>query len=94
MAIDVTNDHIGIVIVQGIWVIKLELSSWWFVDRSYGDTANVDGEDLNVVVLGNLTRFNKIAIQGSPHMAVDKKANSLSRVYSYYPKCNLPLFYV
>ena len=53
MAIEVTNDHIGIVIVQGIWVIKLELSSWWFVDRSYGDTANVDGEDLNVVVLGN-----------------------------------------
>ena len=32
---------------------KLELSSWWFVDRSYGDTANVDGEYLNVVVLGN-----------------------------------------
>ena len=26
--------------------------------------------------------FNKIAIQGSPQMAVDKKANSLSRVYS------------
>ena len=29
-----------------------------------------------------LTRFNKIAIQGSPQMAVDNKANSLSRVYS------------
>ena len=53
MAIEVANDHIGIVIVQGIWVIKLELSSWWFVDRSYGDTANVDGEYLNVVVLGH-----------------------------------------
>ena len=44
--------------------------------------------------VGTLTRFNKIAIQGSPQMAVDKKDNSLSRVYSYYPKCNLPLFYV
>ena len=54
MAIEVTNDHTGIVIlVQGIWVIKLELSSWWVVDRSYSDTANVDGEDLNVVVLGH-----------------------------------------
>ena len=42
----------------------------------------------------DLTRVNKIAIQGSHQMAVDKKANSLSRVYSYYPKCNLPLFYV
>ena len=38
--------------------------------------------------------FNKIAIQGAPQMAVDKEAISLSRVYSYYPKCNLPLFYV
>ena len=41
-----------------------------------------------------LTRFNKIAIQGAPQMAVDKEAISLSRVYSYYYKCNLPLFYV
>ena len=30
-------------------------------------------------------RFNKIAIQGVPQMAVDKEAISLSRVYSYYP---------
>ena len=42
----------------------------------------------------NLTRFNKIAIQGAPQMAVDKEAISLYRVYSYYSKCNLPLFYV
>ena len=41
-----------------------------------------------------LTRFYKIAIQGAPQMAVDKEAISLSRVYSYYSKCNLPLFYV
>ena len=38
--------------------------------------------------------FNKIAIQGAPQIAVDKEATSLSRVYSYYSKCNLPLFYV
>ena len=42
-----------------------------------------------------LTRFNKIAIQGTPQMAVDKEAIiCLSRVYSYYFKCNFPLFYV
>ena len=54
MAVEVANDHVGSVIVQGIWVIKLELSSWFFfLDRSDGDTADVDGEYLNVVVLGN-----------------------------------------
>ena len=44
----------------------------------------------------DLTRFNKIATQGAPQMAVDKEANSLSRVYSYYSKFNLHLclFYV
>ena len=41
-----------------------------------------------------LTRFNKIATQGAPQMAVDKEANSLSRVYSYYSKFTLRLFYV
>ena len=45
-------------------------------------------------VFMDLTRFNKIAIQGTPQMAVDKEAICLSRVYSYYPKCNFPLFYV
>ena len=40
-------------------------------------------------------RFNKIAIKGTPQMAVDKEALiCLSRVYSYYFKCNFPLFYV
>ena len=47
-----------------------------------------------VVVDGDLTRFNKIATQGAPQMAVDKEANSLSRVYSYYSKFNLRLFYM
>ena len=46
------------------------------------------------VTVGHLTRFNKIATQGAPQMAVDKEANSLSRVYSYYSKFNLCLFYV
>ena len=41
-----------------------------------------------------LTRFNKIAIQGTPQTAVDKEAICLSRVYSNSFKCNLPLFYV
>ena len=40
------------------------------------------------------TRFNKIATQAAPQMAVDKEATSLSRVYSYYSKFNLRLFYV
>ena len=48
----------------------------------------------NFVGMFLLTRFNKIAIQGTPQMAVDKEAICLSRVYSYYPKCNFPLFYV
>ena len=41
------------------------------------------------------TRFNKIASQGTPQMAADKKAISLSRVLSspcYSNNCNLPLF--
>ena len=47
------------------------------------------------VICLDLTRFNKIAIQGTPQMAVDKDALiCLSRVYSYYFKCNFPLFYV
>ena len=50
--------------------------------------------DFFVSVSADLTRFNKIATQGAPQMAVDKEANSLSRVYSYYSKFNLRLFYV
>ena len=44
-----------------------------------------------MVIIGNdyVTRFNKIATQGAPQMAVDKEANSLSRVYCYYYKFNL-----
>ena len=52
-------------------------------------------ESLNVDRgITDLTRFNEIATQGAPQMAVDKEANSLSRVYSYYSKFNLCLFYV
>ena len=32
----------------------------------------------------DLTRFNKIAIQGTPQMAADNEAISLSRVHSDY----------
>ena len=49
------------------------------------------------ILVYNLTRFNKIAIQGTPQMAVDKEAIRLSRVYSYdskytctYSMCNPP----
>ena len=48
-----------------------------------------------ILILIFITRFNKIAIQLTPQMAVDKEAISLiSSVYSYYSKCNLPLLYV
>ena len=50
--------------------------------------------DVIPFIYQDLTRFNKIATQGAPQMAVDKEANSLSRVYSYYSKFNLCLFYV
>ena len=55
-------------------------------------------EEAQKLIIGkhevDLTRFNKIDTQGAPQMAVDKEANSLSRVYSYYSKFNLRLFYV
>ena len=38
-----------------------------------------------IIELGQYrSRFNKIAIQGAPHMAVDKEAISLSRIYSLF----------
>ena len=37
-----------------------------------------------------LTRFNKIAIQGTPHMVADKEASRLWKVHSCYSTCNLP----
>ena len=46
-----------------------------------------DFEGFVTLSLHCLTRFNKIAIQGTPQMAVDKEAISLSRVYSYDFKC-------
>ena len=67
---------------------------------SYGITSNTHNWITSFLsnrkqrVSVNLTRFNKIATQGAPQMAVDEEANSLSRVYSYYSKFNLRLFYV
>ena len=43
-----------------------------------------DHSPCDITTYPSLTRFNKIATQGAPQMAVDKEANSLSRVYSYY----------
>ena len=61
----------------------------------YGTHVSVNGSCIyGTHVSEDLTRFNKIATQGAPQMAVDKEANSLSRVYSYYSKFNLRLFYV
>ena len=54
-------------------------------------TANVGEMSLKVQ---ESSFFNKIVIQGTLQMAVDKEGIFLSRVYSYYFKCNLPLFYV
>ena len=68
----------------------------WRVYKHTGKDKDYDAykEALNAAKNEVLTRFNKIAIQGTPQMAVDKEAICLSRVYSYYPKCNFPLFYV
>ena len=63
---------------------------WW---TKRGVLPSSEGIVIHLFV-ANLTRFNKIATQGAPQMAVDKDANSLSRVYSYYSKFNLCLFYV
>ena len=54
----------------------------------------MDKGEIPFAIFIDLTRFNKIAIQGAPQMAVDKEAISLSRVHSHYSKCNLPLCYV
>ena len=50
-----------------------------------------------IIQYNDLTRFNKISIQGTHQMAVDKEAIRLSRVYSYdskytcpYSMCNPP----
>ena len=42
-------------------------------------------------IIDGLTIFSKIAIQGTPQMAADKEAITLSRVYSYHSNCNLLL---
>ena len=61
-------------------------------------TSASDEKHTIIIYMSPAFNFNKIqdkiAIQGTPQMAVDKEAICLSRVYSYYPKCNFPLFYV
>ena len=73
----------------GLYVFILHLRN--MMDVGLGDNHPLTGSH---AVCNDLTRFNKIATQGAPQMAVDKEANSLSRVYSYYSKFNLRLFYV
>ncbi len=66
------------------WIVHFVVKAWNLAQMyTIPNQVNLD-----------LTRFNKIATQGAPQMAVDKEANSLSRVYSYYSKFNLRLFYV
>ena len=68
---------------------------WACDDRRGGLGLNrKKGDGKGKEIKQDLTRLNKIATQGAPQMAVDKEANSLSRVYSYYSKFNLCLFYV
>ena len=52
-------------------------------------TNNADKEGTTAIV----DKY-RMLLEGTPQMAVDKEAICLSRVYSYYPKCNFPLFYV
>ena len=58
----------------------------WYTDN-FPDTSVPCGKKTQKTSIADLTRFNKIAIQGTPQMAVDKEALiCLSRVYSYYFK--------
>ncbi len=75
------------------WLYAVTLFSW-FVHTSVAHWCTMLGRGSRRNSNQLLTRFNKIATQGAPQMAVDKEANSLSRVYSYYSKFNLRLFYV
>ena len=51
---------------------------------SHGGMADIIIRHFTGLETAHLTRFNKISTQGAPQMAVDKEANSLLRVYSYY----------
>ena len=69
--------------------------------NSDASSYNVRCIDLESAVISTITdvsvnhylrRFNTIVIQGTPQMAADKEAISLSRVHSCYPNCNLSIF--
>ena len=71
--------HIGI--QDGRHIIRHAV----FHDRQMSLTLSVVTEKVVISPFcSDLTRFNKISTQATPHMAVDKEAISLSRVYSYY----------
>ena len=68
-------------------VVSIELDKlciWFQVNKL---SLNTSKTNFMVFTNRSLTRFNKIAIQGTPQMAIDKEAISLSRVYSYDFKC-------
>ena len=57
------------------------------VDFHTRTRARPDGHIASSIIVRCLARFNKIAIQGTPQMAVDTEAIRLSRVCSYDSKC-------
>ena len=84
----VVNDHTR---SAENWKCVWYLLRLYIYIRVYVDSHSLGQFALASKRTASLTRFNKIAIQGAPQMAVDKEAISLSRVYSYYSKFNLPI---
>ena len=63
--------------VMGCIIIRLGLWLWFELTPPKTPILTLDPNPHNLIVEN---RFNKIATQGAPQMAVDKEANSLSRV--------------
>ena len=79
------------------WLSAVTASETYIRPASVGSNLSKASRCSGMDVTGvfySVSKFNKIAIQGTPQMAVEKEAICLSRVYSYYYKYNLPLFYV
>ena len=53
----------------------------WKIKKSETEMVTLMWEEDRGGFSNDLTRFNKIAIQGRPQMAVEKEAICLSRVY-------------
>ena len=64
--------------IRTLNLLLIKITNNYMPDAPFAGAASLScqyGEFVN-----DLTRFNKIAIQGAPQMAVDKEAISLSRV--------------